>query len=132
MPMTIGQVVKDLRNAAGVSQPELVRMSRGKLSLGWLASLETNRIANPPQAKLEIVASLLRTTVTEIYSRAGIVDVDTTDNDDPQDIQRLAALYNSLPSYLKPVALKIIRDLASAESVIDGDARAETKSKKAA
>lgn len=132
MPMTIGQVVKDLRNSAGVSQPELIKMSHGKLSLGWLASLETDRIANPPQSKLEIVASLLRTTVTEIYSRAGIVDVDTTDNDDPQDIQRLTALYDSLPAYLKPVALKIIRDLASAESVTEGDVRTEAKSKKAA
>ena len=50
-------------------------LSNGEIKAGWLASLETDVIANPPQRKLEQLASFLDTTVAEIYQRAGVIQI---------------------------------------------------------
>lgn len=114
MPKTIGQVVRELRLELGLSQRKLAAQSDGEINSNWLASLEKGHIVQPPLAKMETLAKHLHTTVTEIYDRAGIIDIPS---DLPPEKQSLLDAYDRLPGPLKAVALKLIRDLNAAYSV---------------
>lgn len=131
MPRTIGQVVKELRAERGLSQYELAAQSNGEINRNWLASLERGHIVHPPSIKMEVLARQLHTTVTDIYARAGIIDIPT---DLPPEKKSLLDAYDLLPGLLKAVALKLIRDLNAAYRVEESseDDKPDAQDKKSA
>lgn len=92
---SIGKVVARLRRRRGLSQMRVQELSGKKINAGWLASLETDKIKNPPQDKLELLAGFLGTTVLDIYKEAGIVNLPFPEGADPDD-QRILALLHQM------------------------------------
>jgi hypothetical protein len=90
--------------------------------------LEAGEIDNPSHDKLEILASVFSMPVEQLYHSIGRFRNPPSGN---SEIDALAKVYYSLPPEMRPIALKIMRDLAAAESIEEGDAREERKSKAA-
>lgn len=134
MPPSIGAVVKELRQARNLSQRKLQKLSKGQVNASWLANLETDDIKNPPQAKLEVLAKYLGTTIAEIYQRAGIIDI-PPDGISPEEKQ-LIEDYRALSPRDRARARRILRDLAEADVVEEQEqgqgGHGKDKNKKAA
>ncbi|MCL4394141.1 MAG: helix-turn-helix domain-containing protein [Chloroflexi bacterium] len=114
---SIGSVVKELRAAKKISQRKLQLLSGGEIKAGWLASLETDVIANPPQHKLEVLARFLDTTIAEIYQRAGIIQI-PLDGASP-DEKQLIEDYRTMSTEDRARARRLMRALAEAEWVTE-------------
>jgi transcriptional regulator with XRE-family HTH domain len=112
---SIGAVVARLRHEKGVSQRRLQDLSEGQINASWLANLETGIVKNPKPAKIELIARLLGTTITSIYEQAGIIHIPPVGSS--PDEQQLIAIYRSLPARFRLSAIKILENLASADSV---------------
>ena len=116
MPITIGEVVKRLRNERGLSQYDIEKLSGGLIKRGWLASFETiKQVRAPADEKFVKLAELLGTTVAEIYREAGIIDI-PPEGTTPEE-KRLIEDYRALSTADRKRALRLMRDLLSADSV---------------
>ncbi len=115
-PASIGDVVRRMRQNRGLTQRDINQRSAGRIKTSWLASLETGRITNPPQEKLSTLASLLGTSVLDIYQEAGVVEFPTPSGASA-DEQVLIEEFRKLPPSLKRAALAIVRDLNSAQTI---------------
>ncbi len=123
-PLTIGEVVRRMRQNRGLTQRDINQRSGGRIKTSWLASLETGRITNPPQEKLSTLAGLLGTSVLDIYQEAGVVEFPTPTGASA-DEELLIEEFRKLPPSLKRAALAIVRDLNSAQSVAQVHAKPE-------
>jgi len=128
---TIGSIVARLRRRRGLSQIQIQEITKRKITQSWLTDLETGRIKHSTPGRLELLASVLGTTKEHILSEAQQLDLAELQKTGNVEIDALAKVYYSLPPEMRPIALKIMRDLAAAESIEEGDAREERKSKAA-
>ncbi len=122
----IGQVVRRMRDAAGLSGNDVEKRTRGKLKQSWLASLETGGIANPPESKLQLLARVLDTSVTEIYRLAGRIEIPATGLFPDED--ELVRIYRSASPSDREKIRYIMRAFADADAQVtanESDAEAE-------
>ncbi len=96
-----------------MSQKQVTIASRGKVSSGWLSSLESGRIDNPHPARLEALASVLHTTLADIYEEAGIIP---SPKDLPDDAQRLLKKFRSLTPDQQVALLEFIERMYPSSS----------------
>lgn len=106
--MEIGQVIRSLRKERGLSQYDVERLSGGKIPRYWINSLEHGDIKNPPQAKLAALSKVLGVTITDVYERAGIIEIPT---DLPPSKRALLDAFDRLPPSLQKIAINLVRQL---------------------
>ncbi len=111
----MGQVVRRLRDASGLSGYDIEKATRGKLKQSWLASLENGGIANPPEAKLKLLARVLNTSVTEIYRLTGRIELPAAGLYPDED--ELVKIYRSASASDRAKIRYIMRAFAAAQSV---------------
>lgn len=111
---SIGQVVKELREAKRLSQADVQELTKGKIKTSWLASLETGRISTPTPDKLEFLATFLGTTLLEIYRRAGIVELPTPAGLTEEE-EFAIEKFRRLPPKLKEAVIELIGRLGEDE-----------------
>ncbi len=126
---TIGQVVKDLRTRKHLSQSDIARLSRNRLGTSWLASLETDRIANPAPEKLEILVSLLGTSVLEVYARAGVIEL--PEGLSPEE-RRAVDQFRKLSAREKAAVMNLMASLSSGTAVESLEAEEQAGGERAA
>ena len=126
MPMTIGQVVRRLRDERGLSQYDINRLSNGEIKQSWVNSLEHGDIKNPPQAKLNALAELLGTTVAEIYREAGIIEFPARLNYRSALEGRILDEIQKLPPELQEALYQMIVNIRKQDARIVDDAPAQS------
>ncbi len=72
--MSVGRVVRELRQDRGLTQEELEACTNGAVSRSYVSKLELDDIAMPTHDKLEALASALHTTTQYILEKAGFVN----------------------------------------------------------
>ncbi len=112
---SVGAVVARLRQERNLSQRGLERSSQGAINKNWLASLERDRIKDPPPAKMKVLAKHLDVPLARIYEMAGIIDI-PPEGSSPEEA-RLIRVYRSLPARYRLRAIRILEELADAESI---------------
>jgi transcriptional regulator with XRE-family HTH domain len=113
--LTVGAIVARLRKERNLSQRGLEQLSEGAINKNWLASLERNRIKDPPPDKMKLLAKYLEVPVARIYELAGIIDL-PPEGASPEEA-RLIRIYRSLPARYRLHAIRILEELADAESI---------------
>jgi transcriptional regulator with XRE-family HTH domain len=112
---SVGAVVARLRQERHLSQRGLERQSQGAINKNWLASLERDRIKDPPPVKMKLLAKHLDVPLARIYEMAGIIDI-PPEGSSPEEV-RLIRVYRSLPARYRLRAIRILEELADAESI---------------
>jgi transcriptional regulator with XRE-family HTH domain len=116
MRQSIGQVVKRLRAKRGLSQKQVEIQTYGKIGASWLASLETDKIQFSEPNKIETLAAVLGTTAFAIYTEAGVITPPNPAGNDPDELAIIES-FRKLSSPMKTVALNMLHQLATADSV---------------
>ncbi len=115
MGETIGQVIRRLRGRR-FTQKEIEERSEGRISKAWLASLETDRSKNPRQReRLDELARILGTSVTEIYRLAGLIELSDLSALTEEE-KELVEIYRSLTPPERKLVRQILRDLEEARA----------------
>lgn len=112
---TLGAVISKLRRQRGMSQRDVEQRSRGRIKSSWLGALEIDRIVNPAQKRMALLAQILETTVLEIYREAGIIEQPFPAGISPEE-QMLLNEYRKLGPEFRNMAVSLLRDLIKTET----------------
>lgn len=112
--MTIGQVIRSMRESRAISQRELAR--RAKLGDAYLSTVERGKYSRIDLHSLLRICSVLGITLNELLIRAGLLTPDSPN--DPSTavrMQELERLFRSLPASRQEEVLAIVRTLRAIE-----------------
>ena len=110
MPTNIGPTIKRYRERWRLTQQELVDYLGIDRSASYISSIETGK-TSPTLAELEHLGRVFRTTAVDLIMEAQGASGPSTATETPEE-QRLAALFQSLPTADRELAMDLLQFLA--------------------